>query len=890
MNRVEDVLGRTAAGLVRLSFSHVAATLTLGLLSTVASLYFAATILSVDTDSSRLLSDDMAAGYTNRLLVELFPSLQDNVVVMIEADEASDARDVALELRDQVAAQPELYPEVFLPGHGAYYDDFGIYHLDRDELEDLAERLDQSGELLATLNERPELPILLAALSHVIASNDGLESLGLEGQRIIQAVTEAVEAFGQDDHAPVDWDDLLFNEVDEGHTNPQLLFVKPVGDLTQLEPVLTAVWNLRDMASELEPRPGLRVRVTGDRATHSEEMSLIIQEVGIAGAGSLLLVTFVLLYALRSVRLVIATVITLLAGLAWTAGLAALAVGQLNALTSAFAVLYIGLGVDFGIHFALDYLERRDHELPIRVGLERTGRTVGSSLFLCAITTAIGFYAFIPTDYRAVADMGIISGTSVFLGLLATLTLYPALIAAGLGESRQGKDGLLQKIRIAPPSFPLRYPRTVCLVAAAIGLICAFLAQDVHFEFSTLKVRDPRVESVQALEDLLQNRDLSVWTMDVVAENIQEAAELAEELSALDGVEQVRSPIDFLPEDQAERLHIFNQMRANLLTAVELTEEESGDALDRLEALKYTIEGYGVALDIDEELRGGAPENDPLWQQAQALRTALEPVLRQVQDDALTIEQARRLETDLFADLGGVITDMVDALPSRTVVLSELPSDLMSRYIAPDGRARVEVFSTSDLNQRGELEEFNDLVQSIRPDAGGPVGGAVALGRAMISSLREALITAVIVIALGLLLLLRSLRYTLITLAPLTLGSLATAAVSVLAEIPFNFANVIVLPLILGIGVDSGIHLVHRHREGLREAKNLLDTSTARAVLFSALTTLISFATLAFSNHLGIASLAQLLCVGILLMLIANVVVLPAILEWLDGDKREDIS
>ena len=127
-------------------------------------------------------------------------------------------------------------------------------------------------------------------------------------------------------------------------------------------------------------------------------------------------------------------------------------------------------------------------------------------------------------------------------------------------------------------------------------------------------------------------------------------------------------------------------------------------------------------------------------------------------------------------------------------------------------------------------------------------------------------------------------------MAPLTLGSLATAAVSVLAEIPFNFANVIVLPLILGIGVDSGIHLVHRHREGLREAKNLLDTSTARAVLFSALTTLISFATLAFSNHLGIASLAQLLCVGILLMLIANVVVLPAILEWLDGDKREDIS
>jgi predicted RND superfamily exporter protein len=178
----------------------------------------------------------------------------------------------------------------------------------------------------------------------------------------------------------------------------------------------------------------------------------------------------------------------------------------------------------------------------------------------------------------------------------------------------------------------------------------------------------------------------------------------------------------------------------------------------------------------------------------------------------------------------------------------------------------------------------------VHPEAGGPVPGAVALGRAMISSLREALITAVVAIALGLLLLWRSLRYTLFTLAPLAIGSIGTAAVSVLADVPFNFANVIVLPLILGIGVDSGIHLVHRHRSGLGGARHLLATSTARAVLFSALTTWISFATLALSNHLGIASLAKLLCVGILLMLLSNMIVLPALLTWLDGPGESDRS
>ena len=113
-------------------------------------------------------------------------------------------------------------------------------------------------------------------------------------------------------------------------------------------------------------------------------------------------------------------------------------------------------------------------------------------------------------------------------------------------------------------------------------------------------------------------------------------------------------------------------------------------------------------------------------------------------------------------------------------------------------------------------------------------------------------------------------------------GSVCTAAVSVFADIPFNFANIIVLPLILGIGVDSGIHLVHRHRSGPHGPGGLLDTSTANAVLFSALTTGGSFSTLALSNHLGISSLAQLLTVGIALMLAANLIVLPAILVLVD--------
>ena len=887
MKRVEEALGRAAAAVVETSISHLGLTFAASLLLTVGSLYAAATMLEVDTDSSRLLSEDMPVGRTNNELIEIFPTLQDNIVVMIEADETDDARDVALELRDILAAAPERYSEVFLPGYGDYYDDFGIYHLEREDLDELAGRIDRAGELLATLADRSELPVLLGALSHVISSEEGIDSLGDEGRRILEELTRTVRRFNQGESAPVYWDDLLFEDVDTGHTNPQLLFAKPVGDLTQLEPVLTAVRHIRGLVPDLEPRPGLRVRVTGDRATHSEEMSLIISEVSVAGAASLFFVTLVLLYCLRSLRLVFATVLTLLVGLAWTAGLAALAVGRLNALTSAFAVLYIGLGVDFGIHFAIGYLDRRDGGAAPHEALRTTGLRVGSSLFFCAITTAIGFYAFVPTDYRAVADIGIISGSGVFIGLLATLTFYPALIALGLAESGGGLSSLLHRVEIAPPSFPVHYPRTVLAIAGVVAIVCSAAVFSVRFDFSTLNVRDPRVESVQALEDLLHDPELSVWTVDVIARDLDEAIALAAQLEQLEGVEQVRTAAGFLPDDQEARLAVFRKMRADLATPVELSDEESGADYDRMQAVEYTIENYGVALDLDEMLRGGPVEGDPLWDAAQELRSALEPLVTGLVDGSVTPRRLDTLEADVFGDLAGVIEDILAALPNRTVSMEDLPADLIARYVASDGRSRVEVFSEANLNDRGELERFYDLIQAERPDAGGPVSGAVALGRAMISSLQQALITAVVVIALALVLLWRSVKYTLITLAPLAVGSVGTAAVSVFADLPFNFANVIVLPLILGIGVDSGIHLVHRHRMGGRGASELLSTSTARAVLFSALTTVISFATLAFSHHLGIASLAKLLCVGVALMLAANLIVLPAILA-LDGPQKSD--
>jgi hopanoid biosynthesis associated RND transporter like protein HpnN len=881
--RFQELLGKGAAALVETSSTRPRLALTLCALLTAGSVYATVTILKVDTDSERVLSSELPVRQTNIAIAEAFPELQNNLIVMLDADVAGDARAAAEELSSRLAEEPERYPNLFLPGDAPYYDDFGLYHLDREDLDDVAARVEQAGPLLAALAEQAQLPILLGALSQLVGGVDGLSSLGADGTRILDGISVAVEAFNAGEHAEVSWDDLLFDDIGEGsHENPQLLFVRPVGDLDELEPVLEAMAEIRALAGELSPRPGLRVRITGDRAVHSEEMSLIVGEAVLSGALSLVLVTLILFVCLRSIQLVAVTVLTLLVGLSWTAGIAALAVGELNALTSAFAVIYIGLAVDFGIHFGLGYRDQSRAGLSPILALRGAGERVGSSLVLCALTTAIGFYAFIPTAYSGVADMGIISGTGVILGLLATLTLYPALIALGLGE----KSGAAATARDAPrtrlPAFPIRHPRAVCGVAALLTLFCLASLQWVRFDMNPMNVRDPRVESVQALGELLGDSERSAWTIDVLAPNLDEALEAAAQIEVLGGVDHVNTVMSFLPDDQPARLAIFDRMRSDLEAPVELSELESGVGLDRRKRVEYTIEGYAVALYIDADLRAGEGDDDPLVQSAERLRDAFLQLDRQLRDEA-TAPELDVLEADLFGEIPELLEDLVGRLPTRRVGVDDLPSELRLRYLAPDGRARVEVFSADDLEAPGALGRFTDLVHSVRPDAGGPAAGTVALGRAIVESLRQALATAVVVIAILLLVLSRSAKYTLITMIPLLIGSVATAAVSVFADIPFNFANIIVLPLILGIGVDSGIHLVHRHRMGEQEGGSLLTTSTANAVLFSALTTGASFATLVVSNHLGISSLAQMLTTGIALMLAANIIVLPSVLVLVDG-------
>ena len=357
--KLEQRLGRMAGGIVEASRTHPRSTLLVCALVTILAGVAAVTQLSVDTDPDFLTSPDLEFRKTNAALRTAFPQLQNNFVVLVEAESGNDARAAAEELAGLLRGDSEHYSYIYLPGADPFFRDNGFFYLDPAEIEPMAERFERVGPLLAALAEQPRLATLLAAVSAAGASEGGLDSLGSDGGRILTSVAAAVESFNQDELAAVAWDDLLSPAPSVGHRNLQVLFVQPTTDLSDIDAALESLAKVRAAAAAVEARSGLRIQVTGDRAVHTEEMSLLLDEILVAGLLSLALVILILFSALKSFRLLIATVLTLLAGLVWTAGFAGVSVGRLNMLTTTFPVLYIGLGVDFGIHFAMGYREGR---------------------------------------------------------------------------------------------------------------------------------------------------------------------------------------------------------------------------------------------------------------------------------------------------------------------------------------------------------------------------------------------------------------------------------------------------------------------------------------------------------------------------------------------------
>jgi len=869
---LDERLGDLAAAWVDRVLRRPRAVVVLCAATSVALVAWALPHLGLDSNEDALFSKSVSYAELRRDFKEAFPALVDPILVVVDGANADLAHDAAEALRKRLLEDPEHFPTVYQPGGGPFFETHGLLYLETSDLADLADRLVEMQPYLGTLARDGTLRGFFGLLGDAAEAAERGELQRLELASVLDRVSASVEALLAGNTRDLSWAELMLGRSPEPADLRRLILVQPVVDYGRLEPAAETLEALRAAVTELglDRHRGVRVRLTGLFPLSYEESRHVTAQSSLAGVASFVLVSLVLATGLRSTRLVLAILACLLVGLAWTTGFAALAIGHLNLISVAFAVLFIGLSVDFGIHLGVRYREILARGEAREDALRQAASSVGGSLVVCSFTTAVAFYAFIPTDFVGIAELGAIAGTGMFISLFLNLTLLPALLVLGRPPAPPNAPRPPPAVWGAFLALPIHHARAIATLTALVTVGALFLLPRVHFDLSPLRVRDPATESVQTLDDLLADGMAFPWNVNALTADRAEADRIATSLAALPTVDRTLTLSDYVPAAQQEKLAILDEAGFLLLPTLEPREARPAPTTAEQLAALRALESKLAAL-------AGAPVEQDLAGAAARLRSALAAFGEEAGDAALAASKIAALEASLLDTFPGQLRVLRRSLRAGPVEASDLPAQLRRQTVAPDGRVRVEVFPSEDLNDNAALARYVESVTALAPRAFGEGIVIHESGRIVVRAFRQALAIASVLVGLSLLLVWRKLLDAALVALPLALASVFTVASSVLLDVPFNFANVIVIPLLLGMGVDTGIHLVHRLRYETLPGGNLLRTSTARAVLLSALTTIASFGTLGFTTHRGMASLGQLLALGIAWIVVCNLLVLPVV-------------
>ena len=881
--------------------------------------------ISMNTDTEDMLSAELAWRQLDQEYERLFPQYDNNILIVLEAATPDQAADAALLLYQRLQAEQDLFEFVYYPNALPMFRESGLLYLDTQALQDLSDQLAGVQPFLARLARDPTLTGLFDVLSDALdAAADGEQ---VDIAPVLTRINAALEALRDSRPYRLSWQQLMSGDDGgavtgfagdgtdlksvSGAANVQyreFILTQPKLDYADFFPATQAIDSIRGAYDELgiAATPGAELRLSGATMLAHEEMQSVMKGTEAAVILALCLVTVIMLTGLGSPWLALATVLSLVIGLTYTAAFAILTVQELNLISVAFAVLYIGLGVDFAIHYCLRYREHLLDGAARGAALERTSVNVGGSLFLCAVSTAIGFFAFIPTHYAGVAELGWISGVGMFISFVVTLTVIPALLS--LLPYQPGK----QKI-VAHGGARLveRHAGKILGLTALLALTSVLALGGLRFDHNPLNLHDQDGGALTTFRELLADNELTPWTAIMIAADAEEANGYQAAFEQSDLVEKVVTVADFIPGEQDDKLFIIDEL--NLLLgdlAVVPPDPESQTYSRRLAALRGLQEklletGSDEAVLVrlrdnlatlleEQEATGTASRPAPEVRHAEADLTGegtdLKPVpgaaSRSHGDDGNGAEKLAQLEQMLLASLPGRLYALSASLNADYISLDTLPEQFKRLWVSADGKRRIEIYPQQDMQDNRALTEFVRAIQSVSPAVTGAPVINLEASDAVAAAFGQAFLYAFIAITLMLYLLLARKKDVLLVLLPLLTAALLTGAASVLIGLPLNFANVIALPLLLGIGVDSGIHIIHRYRTDLPDGKNILATSSARAVIVSSLTTMGGVGNLALSPHAGTASMGLLLTLGIGITLVCMLLVLPALLALTGASVR----
>jgi uncharacterized protein len=824
-----------------------------------ASALYAAGHFAITTNVEDLISPDLPWHQRSVAFQKAFP--QQDILAVVEAPAPELVERATTELAQRLAARRDVLPSVRQLDSGEFFERNGLLFLPADQVSRTTGELAHAQPMLAPLASDPSLRGALTALSFAAGS---VQRGGLALDDLVWPLTLAGDTLdkvmaGQD--AVFSWQALVAGKPPQPSELRRFIDIQPVLDFAALRPGAAATDAIRQTVADLDltAKYQATVRLTGQVPMSDDDYGTLRQGAFTNTAITMAAVLVILWLALRSFRIIVAVFISLIVGLATTVALGLIMVGALNLISIAFMVLFVGIGVDFGIQFSVRYRSERHDQHDLRTALRNAAAKVASPLSLAALATAVGFFSFLPTEYRGLSELGEIAGFGMLIAFATSITVLPALLQV---LKPPGEPEPMGFAVLAPVDRFLDRHRLPVLVGTfLVVLIGSPLLFHLPFDFNPMDLRDPGTESAATYRELQKDPQTGVNSIDVLAPSVDAADAIAKRLSALPEVAGTMTVSSLIPADQDRKLADIHRARQALGDAIspERVEPSPSDS-DIARSLTATAGALSQAAGQTAG-RGAA-----------AARRVSGLLLALAKSDS---SARARAEAAAGSTLRIALDGLRKALDPQRVALQTLPADLVRNWLAPDGEARVEALPRGNPNDTAVLKQFASSVLAAEPSATGPAVSYYESGRTVVRSFVEAGGWALLAIAVLLWIALRRITDVLLTLVPLLVAGVVTLELCVLIGLKLNFANIIALPLLLGVGVAFKIYYILAWRAG---QTGLLHSTLTRAVIFSAMTTATAFGSLWFSSYPGTSSMGKLMALSLACTMAAAVLFQPVLM------------
>lgn len=850
--------------------------------------------LQFDTSRSNLVGSDKRYHQIYLKYKEDF-DVRDDTVVVVESETAEKNRQFVERIGAKLEKETNLFAEVFYKGDLKMLGPKALLFLDEPTLEELHRTLKEYRPFIETFARATNLQSMFSLVNHQFrtagrqqtAETDSLVNALPALTRVVNLASDSLDRSGIPPSPGVT---ALFGAGDKAQQEQYITFgdgrIYLVNARTRLQSdALNGVRRVRELVDQtLAEVPGVNIGITGEAVLELDEMAQSQKDSTVATILALVLCAVIFIVSYQETGRPLKATASLVVGIGYTLGFTTLTVGHLNILTIAFLPILIGLAIDFGVHLSTRYEEELRKGETQHAALLRAMVNTGLGIFTGCLTTAGAFLAMGLTDFKGIQEMGIITGGGMILCLIPMMTFLPALLLRGRQNVLDIKHQPQKTYRARLERLWLDRPVTVVIAVLLLSAASVIPARKVFFDYNLLNLQSEGLPAVEYEHKLIQSASKSVLFAAVVAPSKEEALLLEAKLTNLPSVATVDSMAKFLVGDQTEKIAKVGEIKKEVEGIRFAPVDPDPVNVDDLSRTLWALHGYlGLALEEVVKL-----DEEALKKNMSALREAIEGLRRNMLggDRRQVAERLGAYQRALFEDLRETFQAIRTQDNSSPLTEETLPPNLRSRFIGKNGLHLLQVYPKRDVWQRTNQVEFVGEIRKLAPEVTGTPVQLLEYTTLLKNSYIEAAYYSLAAIVVLVLIHFRRIGSVILSLIPVGIGTLWTAALMALMEVPFNPANIMMLPLVVGIGVTNGIHILNRFAE--EHNPSILSRSTGKAVIVSALTSIAGFGSLIVAKHQGIQSLGIVMSIGVGMCMVVAVTFLPAVLMLLTRFKRKE--